>query len=101
MERLGETLLPPQTSSNVTPSRESGAEFEEPATISSAAPVFVIRDVATEMGVGQNPRRPTKSPAPEVPSDVITNGLIGIEDASSLFALSGFSFAIMARANYA
>lgn len=54
---------------------------------SSAAPVFVIRDVTTEVGVGRHGATPVKSQTCDLSHDIIESGLIGSQEASSLLEL--------------
>lgn len=71
-----ESYAPPQTSRQST-------SLAGP----SAAPVLVIRDVATEIGVSPEAQRTVQSPDTEVSHDIIANGLLSLQDASSLVVL--------------
>ncbi len=53
----------------------------------SAAPVFVIRDVATELGLEQNHQAGSKVPSKIDSLDVIYKGLLSEDDAISLLKL--------------
>jgi len=53
----------------------------------SAAPVFVIRDVATEMGLDQKCQAGSKVPSKLDSQDVIHKGLLSEEDAITLLKL--------------
>lgn len=53
----------------------------------STAPVFLIRDVAREVGAGQHDQRITNSLSHGLSPDIIDNGLLGSQDVSSLLAL--------------
>lgn len=50
-------------------------------------PVFVIRDAAAEVGMGQHDSRLVGSVLPEGGADVISKGLITINDATTLLQL--------------
>ena len=50
-------------------------------------PVFVIRDAAAEVGMGQHDARVVGSGLPEGGADVISKGLITVNDATTLLQL--------------
>ncbi len=50
----------------------------------NGAPVFVIRDVASEVGV----RRQQHGGGTSQPTDIVTRGLLSVKDAESLMELS-------------
>lgn len=107
VERL-DSLAPQWTSSIASPSRSSGADQiasnnrdtftrhvftaddETPPATGSAAPVFVIRDVAREVGIGQPESRTTNSLVRGQSRDIIEKGTLGSQEASSLLALYVF-----------
>ena len=79
VERLDSRLEEPNArSASVVP--ETYTSPAEPA----AAPVLLIRDVASEVGI-----RPSHHnlDQPERPSDIIARGILSIEDAASLLGL--------------
>ncbi len=55
--------------------------------VDSAGPVFVIRDVATEVGMGQHNQRATGTTLNDGPEDVIIKGLLTVKDATSLLKM--------------
>jgi hypothetical protein len=66
--------------------------FASPAVVdgppnNSSAPVFVIRDVAREVGAGQNDQQVMNSLGAGNSLDIIDTGFLGSQDASSLLAL--------------
>lgn len=69
-----------------TPMFTAGEEV--PAPIASPAPVFVIRDVAREVGSPQDQRISNANALAYGSSrDIIDSGLLGSQDAMSLLAL--------------
>ena len=60
---------------------------DTPSTIASAAPVFVLRDVAREVGTGQNDAEMANRLENNLSLDIIDSGLLQCQDASSLLAM--------------
>lgn len=80
VERLDSRLEEPNArSASVVP--DTYTALTEP----SAAPVLLIRDVASEVGVRPSHRNLGQ---PERPPDIIAQGILSIEDATSLLGLS-------------
>ncbi len=74
--------LPPR------PSRNSHSELPKTTGDSIAAPVFVIRDLATEIGVeSPNALRSVQSTAHPYDSDLIEEGILSSSQASALLAM--------------
>ena len=67
------------------------ASGDTPSTVISTAPVFVIRDVAREVGAAQSNQEVRNTQGNDSPIDVIDSGLIGSEDALSLIAMFVFT----------
>ena len=103
VERLGDE--PTSTTSNHGPSspvdnirnavdgpvgRQQFLESDHNADSSLTAmdgPGFVIRDAAAEVGIGQHDARLVGSGLPEGEADVISKGLITVNDATTLLQL--------------
>lgn len=60
---------------------------EGPPAIVSTAPVFVIRDVAREVGASPQDERHSNANVHGPSFDIINNGLLGLQDAISLLTL--------------
>lgn len=84
-ESMSPLQPPPVAVNNDGPQSMIGERSEEIGD-SSAAPVFLIRDVASEVGVRQLQPHTTGFSQP----DIITRGLISMHDAGSLIELYVF-----------
>lgn len=80
--------LPGDGSVNVLSSDPRSKRHENSqSTTSHPAPVYLIRDVAIEVGMGQKDNGTKKSRHDEMPHDIIDNGLLELNEASSLLVL--------------
>lgn len=97
VERLGEGFVPKLTPLHVPTDhpgsldqayQQSSSSATQRPQLTSTAPLLVIRDVATEFGIDANGKTGQPLSDSFQSNDIIGNGLISAQDASSLLQLS-------------